>query len=455
MVSVKFNLSTKKRQDTQECELLVRLSVDREHVLRGKSGILIQEKFWNQKTQKVIVSRMKTMENSVLTQLQSQIDSLSHHIFEEAISTPVQDINKVWLQNIINKHMGKPEVVKKTVVTAASVKKTTPIETFQETLDAFIALRCKPLRATHFRSLGRTLHRFALYCGKDFELSLDTLTSDDLERFAQFFQMEHTFFDKDGKCIKKYKHIYTKDTYKQIPQPRGLNAVICQMKYLRTLCRWAVKTGRTTNNPFISYTIGDSVYGTPFFMTCEERDKLFAFDFSARPGLAVQRDIFVFQSNVGMRAGDMYELTASNIVNGAIEYVANKTTNESGRTIRVPLTKQAKTIIERYRSADRIELLPFIEMQPYNRAIKEMLRLCGINRIVTVLNPTTRIEEQHPLWEVASSHMARRNFIGNLFQKTQDPNVIGSMTGHVDGSTAFRRYRAIDDSIKQSLIDQL
>ena len=84
-----------------------------------------------------------------------------------------------------------------------------------------------------------------------------------------------------------------------------------------------------------------------------------------------------------------------------------------------------------------------------------MLKLAGIDRVITVLNPTTRTEEQKPIWKVASSHMARRNFIGNLYNKTQDPNAIGSMTGHVEGSKAFARYRSIDDTVKKNLVDML
>ena len=99
--------------------------------------------------------------------------------------------------------------------------------------------------------------------------------------------------------------------------------------------------------------------------------------------------------------------------------------------------------------------MPFVNEQKYNKSIKEMLQLAGIDRIVTVLNPTTRLEEQHPIYEVASSHMARRNFIGNLYSKVQDPNLISSMTGHKKGSTAFERYRTIDDDIKKNVLDAL
>ena len=156
-----------------------------------------------------------------------------------------------------------------------------------------------------------------------------------------------------------------------------------------------------------------------------------------------------------MRVGDLYQLTLRNIVGGAVEYVPSKTCNKSGKTVRVPLNETAIEIIERYKENDRESLLPFISQQKYNVAIKQMLKLAGINRIVTIINKTTRVEEQHPIYEVASSHMARRNFIGNLYNKVQDPDTIGSMTGHVEGSKAFARYRTIDDNLKKRLVSLL
>jgi integrase len=156
-----------------------------------------------------------------------------------------------------------------------------------------------------------------------------------------------------------------------------------------------------------------------------------------------------------MRVGDFYSLTTSNIVRDAIEYIPSKTLNESGKVARIPLTKRAKEIIERYHKDGQMSLVPLISEQHYNKAIKDMLRIAGIDRVVTVLNPTTRMEEKHPIWEVASSHMARRNFIGNLYAEVKDPDLISSMTGHVEGSKAFARYRTIDDSIKQSVLSAL
>ena len=51
--------------------------------------------------------------------------------------------------------------------------------------------------------------------------------------------------------------------------------------------------------------------------------------------------------------------------------------------------------------------------------------------------------------------MARRTFIGNLYKKVKDPNIVGSMSGHKEGSKAFARYREIDEDIKKEVVDML
>jgi integrase len=56
---------------------------------------------------------------------------------------------------------------------------------------------------------------------------------------------------------------------------------------------------------------------------------------------------------------------------------------------------------------------------------------------------------------LASSHLARRTFVGNLYKKVKDPNLVGALSGHKDGSRAFARYREIDDDLKKELISIL
>lgn len=69
--------------------------------------------------------------------------------------------------------------------------------------------------------------------------------------------------------------------------------------------------------------------------------------------------------------------------------------------------------------------------------------------------PQTREDVARPLYEVASTHTARKTFIGNLYRQVKDPNLIASMSGHSEGSRAFARYRKIDDEMKKELVNLL
>lgn len=94
-------------------------------------------------------------------------------------------------------------------------------------------------------------------------------------------------------------------------------------------------------------------------------------------------------------------------------------------------------------------------MQKYNKGLRKSMQIAGIDRIVTTRNPKSGESEQHRLCDIASSHMTRRTFIGNLYKKVKDPNLVGKLSGHVEGSKAFARYRDIDDDMIREMTDLL
>ena len=109
----------------------------------------------------------------------------------------------------------------------------------------------------------------------------------------------------------------------------------------------------------------------------------------------------------------------------------------------------------RYADYAGSSLFPLMAEQQYNKAIKRIFLAAGLKRKVTILNPLTREAEQRPIWEVASSHLARRAFVGNLYKQVKDPNLVGALSGHKEGSRAFARYRDIDDEMKNELVKML
>ena len=218
---------------------------------------------------------------------------------------------------------------------------------------------------------------------------------------------------------------------------------------------WCERNEYTNNKPFARYKVPAETCGTPFYLTIAERNDLYNFDLSKRPALERQRDIFVFQCVIGCRVGDLYKMTKSSIIDGEIQYVAEKTKGKEPRTIRVPLNSIATEIVSKYAGLDGEHLLPLIAEQKYNETIKEVFTVAGLTRNVTTLNKLTGIEETRPLNEVASSHLARRTFCGNLYKKVRDPNLVGALSGHTDGSKAFARYRDIDEEMKTELVKML
>ena len=83
-----------------------------------------------------------------------------------------------------------------------------------------------------------------------------------------------------------------------------------------------------------------------------------------------------------------------------------------------------------------------------------MLRFI-INNFDLLAEEITLIYKKRWQIELISSHASRRYFIGNLFNNVQDPNLISSMSGHVNGSKSFERYRTINKTIKQNLVNLL
>ena len=227
------------------------------------------------------------------------------------------------------------------------------------------------------------------------------------------------------------------------------------MKRLKVFFSWCIEEGLISESPLAGFEMPTEKYGTPIYITKEELHTIYNCDLSDAPHLDRQRDIFVFQCCIGCRVGDLVRLTKADVINGAIEYIASKTIEENQKTILVPLNKTALAILEKYKDYGGPKLLPFITQPKYNDAIKEIFTRAGITRNVTYLNPLTEREEKVPINTIASSHMARRTFVGNLYKQVLDPNIVASMSGHAEGSRAFSRYREIDKEIKTNTVNLL
>lgn len=314
----------------------------------------------------------------------------------------------------------------------------------------------------HYYALRTCLKRYILVCGELHRrtnfVCLKAITETDIRKFSEFLKDEH-------KRVKQFPTIYKMKLFDDISrkgnrpiEERGNNTIYKYLKDLKCVLRWATRKGYVLRNVMDGYNIGKEIYGTPYYLTIEERDQILNFDLSSNKLLEVARDAFIFQCFVGCRIGDLSRLTWENINNGYLEYVPQKTKHKRATCLRVPLHKSALQILERYKGQTDKDgkIFPLAKwITDKNDRIKKVFTLVGITRKVLVMDSITQTEHLKPLNEIASTHLARRTFIGNLYKQVKDPCIISSMSGHAPNSTAFARYRTIDDQIKEETISLL
>ena len=429
MATITPSLST--RVDARgKSEILLRFVGGRDHIFRLHSHLFVAPSRWNNGD--VVIPRMETKEQQELITLRKQLEDLVRHLLDSFHAADPDAVDRAYMQEAVELYF-HPERGKDAGFFVL-------FDEFSRTRDVSLG------RRNRYDVVRGSLDRFQAIRGEDLQLS--TFTTDTLEEYNVFLTQEHLLAGQK-KNARVFKGMW------RPPKERGKNVIIDYFKILRTFFRWLDQRNIPNKEPFKGYHIGSGVYGTPYYLTIEEREQIYHTNLDNHPYLAIQRDVFVFQCLVGCRVGDLVKIKKTDIVDNVLTYIPRKTINERGVVVRVPLNRTAQEIVARYADMPGEKLLPFITQQRYNDALKKIFIAARMNRIVPVLDPLTRQEKKVPLYEVASSHLARRTFIGNLYKQVADPNLIGALSGHREGSVAFARYRDIDDEMKTDLVKKL
>ena len=160
----------------------------------------------------------------------------------------------------------------------------------------------------------------------------------------------------------------------------------------------------------------------------------------------------MFHCLIGCRVGDLEKMTRANIVDGAVEYIAEKTKNHKPRTIRVPLNEKAKAILAKYADLET-RLLPKINQNIYNRQIKKILKQLGIDRMVTVIDNKTREPIQKPICDIATSHTDKKDVHRQPIQEGRKIQILLHLFRDTQMAVEpFARYREIDNEMKRELV---
>ena len=449
-----------------ESQVNFRVYVSRELRVRVPSGIWVDRKRWGKKNDINIPNTPGEERDALLAKrvkLKELVDVIETSV-EAADDKSI--VTREWLEKLIRRTL-RPKT------TTVEDKK---IGFFPLTDECLATHKLSESRVKHFNVLVRTLKRYELYrklSNRRFVLDVHTVSPTTLDDFGVFLMKEPDIFDEHPELydevpyarpkvrknlpVKRgpYLNAAGETVIPGRPKERGMNYVSDMLIRLRSFYVWLNDNGHTSNDPFKQYKIAEIVYGTPIYITTDERKQLAEADMGDDKQLETQRDIFVFQCMIGCRVSDLYKMTYANIIGDCIEYVPRKTRDDRVVTVSVPLIGAAKELIRKYLDENRGTLFPFISEQKYNVYIKAAFRKAGLTRMVTTIDQRTRQNVQVPICDLASSHMARRTFIGNVYKSVKDPAIVGAMSGHKDGSRAFARYRDIDMDIKRDAVSVL
>lgn len=453
MASIRAYIRTQNKNKEAKVRFLL---IDKKTNLSYVSNLTVNPLYWD--TAKQGYNNSKQITPIQRSELQRSIDEIKNLMLSAYLNQNTNsDLTSVQLSEIINDKLQNPvSKVKpeKTVTRTTNPKKSKPVSEKKEVtlIDAFnftmehndISYKRKQTYMVVRYSLEKFIY-YKIHFNSRFILTLENTDVNTLWELERFFTNEPDLIHINKK-IKQVFPRYSK------PDTRARNTVINFMRILRAVFNFAIRHDMTQNYPFKKYKMKEEVYSTPFYPTLDELKHLYQYRFESQT-LNQQRDIFIFQCQVGMRINDLYNLKRSNIHDNTLEYIPTKTKQFRVKTITVPLNSTAMEILNRYTENELI--LPFISQQKYNDYLKKIFTIAEITRPVTLIDPKTNTETVKPLNEIIHSHAARKYFCAKLFEEVRDQSIVAELSAHSPNSVVFQRYRNISHELKKSLTDNL
>ena len=291
---------------------------------------------------------------------------------------------------------------------------------------------------------ARKLQRFLTIKGLS-AISAREFSSDLLLEYRQFIYDEYQY-------VTKFPELYPKGEGRHAPARRcKCTTVVHDLKALQAFFRELEDTGEIRRSPFkkISFekrrSIMHVMYDAPIFLKAEELRRVMTT--GVPPELQWVKDVFVLNCALGCRIGDLLRLTMDKVAVSDegipyVHYIPSKTARSQGTNheIQTPLIEPALEIIRRTRLAF-IGHNPKYEREVYNKKLRNLLEYCGIDRPVCLYDHVLADNIYRPLYEVASSKLARKTHV-DMLTKVQINYYVAGL--HQPGSDAVFRYTNLE-----------
>ncbi|MBQ6565613.1 MAG: phage integrase SAM-like domain-containing protein, partial [Treponema sp.] len=313
MAKITPSLSTRK-DGRGKSEILLRFVAGRGHIYRLHSNIYINPARW--KDGAVVIPRLATSEQAELKAVKARLDALCDYLIERFVEADKTMVSRAYMQRTVDTFYHPRD-------TGTGGELSNLLEEYIHSKDV------SDWRMKRYRVVCAAVHRFESVRGKHLELT--DVNAQLLQELDRFLVNEHEIARRP-----ENRHVYGRMTLKELPKQRSRNTLLDYTNILRAFFVWARGAGYTDNDPFMGIASGTARYGTPYYISIEERNRIYRTNLSRHPALAAQRDIFVFQCLVGCRVGDLLRLRKEDVVDGVLVYIPHKTVTTHPQTLRIP-----------------------------------------------------------------------------------------------------------------------
>ena len=295
-------------------------------------------------------------------------------------------------------------------------------------------------------ALGKAakLNRFLIIAGRQM-LSANEFTTDLVLEFRQFIADEY-------KYVSLCPELYPRGSGHHWPKKRLRDTtVVHDLKLLQAFFAELENTDEIRRSPFRKLSmekrriIMHTMYDAPVFLRAEELKVVMATEVPT--DLQWAKDLFVLNCAIGCRIGDLLRLTPDKIAVSEdgipyVHYIPSKTARLQNCNVEMetPLIEPALEIIKRT-GLHFWDYKHHYGKQRYNKTLRRLLQYCGITRQVSIFCPETGDNDYRPIYEVATSKLARKTHI-DMLNKVQINFYAAGL--HRVGSDAVFRYTNLE-----------
>lgn len=223
------------------------------------------------------------------------------------------------------------------------------------------------------------------------------------------------------------------------------NSIGKYIQTLKTFLNWATERGHNQSMAYRKFKVMKEEADT-IYLTELEVMHLLNMDIKSER-LQKVRDLLCFACFTGLRYSDLVRVNQNTVIGNKIHLRAVKTKD----SLIIPISNHAQKILDRHEG-----ILPQISNQKFNKYIKELGELAGINQVITktVYKGAEVNEIKEPKYKFLCSHTGRRTFVTLSLEKGMRQEVLMRITGHKSTRT-LKRYIRLTDSVVEREMKQI